>query len=199
MKRIFFEAEYTGYNPKEDLIAHMALLYEENGVITDVASYYPLHVGRLAPAVSLLEKQNWPTPTRECAPQTVSNRLRTFLREHISFYDKEDKATLVVYSSGLGDQFLRDYLGESFGNYFWSTPIDVATLLRLYVEPEAHKYPRVNLDTIYPLIVKTPFIKNDASLYRYPGETSRVVKLYNLFRELSQKTLKNSIENDELF
>lgn len=122
-KRIWFDVETTGLNPKEHEIHELSMLYEEDGKVIEKRTWYikPTRFYTIDENALAICNKSIEDLKKYSERRYVYQNVKSFLMKYISCYDRLDKATLCGYNIIAFDvPFLEAFFNSEFDKYMFS-------------------------------------------------------------------------------
>ncbi len=155
MKRLFFDLETGGTDPKKSGIHQLAGLIEIDGVVVEE---FDIKLGPMKGkeysnealalgGLTISDLNNYPDPS------IGYNQFIGILSKYVNKFDKKDKMFLGGWNNAYFDnsflrQFFEDFGNSYFGSWFWSVALDVQILAQYDLRNERANMPNFKLETV---------------------------------------------------
>ena len=153
IKRLYFDLETSGLDPKENAILQLAALYEEDDIIKDKLNIFikPFKTDIITKEAFEINGLD-PTEDRFISPQKAFIKILKFLDKYINKYNKADKAYLTGYNIIQFDiKFLYEFFVKNGSpymySYFYPEPLDIFVLMGYACQGQRHKLENSKLTT----------------------------------------------------
>lgn len=137
MKFVFIDVETTGVDPKLNAIHQLSAIVEIDGVVVDTFDerIKPFEGAVIEPQALIVGHVTYEELMAYQPQEIAYGKFHTFLKKHISQFNKTDKAYFIGYNVKFDNDFVRAFFERNdnkyFGSLFWSNPIDVMTTTTL--------------------------------------------------------------------